>query len=192
MKIYFEETGWAALEEGPRVELTAYVSPKEHSDGYEGYEYDMCGKRHPFEWVNPDEARVFDSSELPEEMLYSFKHGVNEFTVEESKARDYKLTDLKYDKVDRKKIQSTMKGVKLIDGCKTLDDVYDVWVKYIKDAYMPFVFVQKGLAIIGHAEQPMVNGELGFYGMANSLRFYEIMTNEYYKRAGRKEQKIGE
>ena len=186
MKIYFEERARGDFGEGPQVEITAYVSPKAYEEGYEGYEYDMWGKRHSFCWAHPDEARVFDSSELPEEMLYAFKHGVNDFTVEESKAKDYKLTDLKYDKVDRKKIQSTLKGVKLIDGCKTLDDVYEVWEKYIKDAYMPFEFVQKGLAIIGQAERPMVNGELGLYGVENSLMFHQIMTNEYYTRHGAK------
>ena len=186
MKIYFEERGRGYFKGKQQVSIMAYVSPRPHSHGYEGFEYDMWGKRHAFSWAHPDEARVFDSSELPEDMLYSIKHGVNDFTVEESKSKDYKLTDLKYDKVDRKKIQSTMNGVKLIDGCKTLDDVYEVWEKYIKDAYMPFEFVQKGLAIIGQAERPMVNGELGLYGVENSLMFHQIMTNEYYTRHGAK------
>ena len=56
MKVYFEERGWGDFGEGPQVEITAYVSPKAYKEGYEGYEYDMWGKRHSFCWVDPDEA----------------------------------------------------------------------------------------------------------------------------------------
>jgi hypothetical protein len=183
MKVYFEVGGCG----GGEIDITAYVSPKLQDGGYCAYEYDLYGKRHEFSWVEPDTARVYESSELPADMLYSIRHGVNEFRVDISKGDDWQLSDLRYDKVDKKKVQATLKGLRLIDGCKSLDDVYDVWVKYIKDNYMPFDFVQKGLAIIGQAEHPMMNGELGLYGMTNSLMFHEIMTNEYYKRNGRQE-----
>jgi hypothetical protein len=73
------------------------------------------------------------------------------------------LSDLRYDKVDRKKVKWAVKSMKEIDGCKSLSDVYDVWVKYVKDGYLTFGFVQKAFDIIKQEELPMVNGELGLY-----------------------------
>lgn len=178
MKVYFEVRGGG----GGETDITAYVSPKRYSDGYCGYEYDLFGKRHEFTWVDPDDARVYDHSELPADMWYSIRHGQNEFTVDESKEETWQLSDLRYDKVDRKKVRQTMKGLKLIDECKNTGDVYDVWKKYMKDSYLPFEFVQKAFGIMQQCEIPMMNGELGFYGMQNTFLFLELMEKEGQKR----------
>ena len=95
MKVYFEVTGGGGCE----TDITAYVSPKRHSEGYCGYEYDLFGKRHEFAWVDPDEARVYDHSELPADMWYSIRHGQNDFTVDESKEETWQLEDLRYDRL---------------------------------------------------------------------------------------------
>ena len=178
MKVYFEVRGGG----GGETYITAYVSPKRYSYGYCGYEYDLFGKRHEFTWVDPDDARVYDHSELPADMWYSIRHGQNEFTVDESKEETWQLSDLRYDKIDRKKVRQTMKGLKLIDGCKSTGDVYDVWKKYMKDSYLPFEFVQKAFGIMQQCEIPMMNGELGFYGMQNTFLFLELMEKEGQKR----------
>lgn len=182
MKVYFEIRGCG----GGETDITAYVSPKRHSDGYCGYEYDLFGKRYEFTWVDPDDARVYDHSELPADMWYSIRHGANNFTIDESKEETWQLSDLRYDKVDRKKVRQTMKGLKMIGGCKNLSDVYDVWKKYIKDGYLPFEFVQKAFSIMQHGEIPMTNGEIGIYGIQNTFLFLEMMENEGQKRENMK------
>ncbi len=178
MKVYFEVRGSGCGE----VDIMAYVSPKPYQDGYCGYEYDLFGKRNEFTWADPDGSRVYDHKELPADMWYSIRHGENNFTVDESKEETWQLSDLRYNKVDRKKVRQTMKGLKMIDGCKNLSDVYDVWKQYIKDAYLPFDFVKKAFDIIKQDELPMVNGELGLYGMMNTALFLDIMNADERKR----------
>ena len=77
-----------------KIILKAYVEPKEHKGGHCAYIYDMDEKLHEFCWVHPDKARVYDSSELPEEMLYSFTHGINDFRVNISNGETWQLSDL--------------------------------------------------------------------------------------------------
>lgn len=179
MKVYFEVRGGGPGE----TWLMAYVSPKPHSGGYCGFEFDLFGNRQEFTWAHPNESRVYDHKELPADMWYSIRHGKNNFAVDNSKEETWQLSDLRYDKVDRKKVQQAVKSMKEIDECKSLSDVYDVWKQYIKDAYLPFDFVKKAFDIIKQDELPMVNGELGLYGMMNTTLFLDIMNAEERKRA---------
>jgi hypothetical protein len=178
MKVYFEARGGGYGE----TYIKAYVSPKPYSGGYCGYEYDLFGKRHEFTWAYPDESRVYDHKELPADMWYSIRHGNNRFTVEETKKEMWQLSELRYDKVDRKKVQRAVKSIKEIDGCKSLSDVYDVYVKYVKGGYLTFGFVQKAFDIIKQEELPMVNGELGLYGIMNTALFIDLMNAEEERR----------
>lgn len=179
MKVYFEVRGGGCGE----TDIMAYVSPKPYDGGYCGYEYDLFGKRSEFTWADPDGSRVYDHKELPADMWYSIRHGANNFTVDESKEETWQLSDLRYNKVDRKKVRQAVKSMKEIDGCKNLSDVYDVWVKYVKDGYLTFGFVQKAFDIIKQEELPMVNGELGLYGMMNTALFIDLMNAEKERRS---------
>ena len=115
-------------------------------------------------------------------MWYSIRHGHNDFTVDESKEGTWQLADLRYDRVDRKKVRSMLKGLKLIDECKSTGDVYDVWNKYMRDSYLPFEFVQKAFSIMQQDEMPMKNGEIGLYGTLNTFLFLGLMEEEEQKR----------
>ena len=179
MKVYFEVRG------GGRGEtyIMAYVSPKSHGwGGYHGFEFDLFGNRNKFAWAHPKESRVYDHKELPADMWYSIRHGKNTLRVDNSKEETWQLSDLRYDKVDRKKVQRAVKSMKEIDGCKSRSDVYDVWEKYLKDGYLTFGFVQKAFDIIKQEELPMVNGELGLYGIMNTALFYGLMNAEEKRR----------
>jgi hypothetical protein len=184
MKVYFEETG----DNFGEIDIMAYVSPKPCDGGYCGYEYDLFGKRSKFEWADPEGSRVYDHKELPADMWYSIRHGENNFTVDKEKKCTWQLSDLRYDKVDREKVDNAVKSMKMIDECKNLGDVYDVYVKYVKDGYLVFDFVQKAFDIIKQEEIPMVNGELGFYGMMNTALFIDLMNNEEERRAAAPKQ----
>jgi hypothetical protein len=178
MKVYFEVRGGGCGE----TYIMAYVSPKPHCWGYCGFEFDLFGNRQEFTWAHPNESRVYDHKELPADMWYSIRHGKNKFTVDKSKEETWQLSDLRYNKVDRKKVQWAVKSMKEIDGCKSLGNVYDVWVKYVKDGYLTFEFVQKAFDIIKQEELPMVNGELGLYGMMNIALFFDLMNAEEKRR----------
>lgn len=171
MKYYFEETGGG----DGKIEISVYVKPKEEEMGFRAHTFDIYSKLSPFWWADPDNARVYESNELPRDMLYSIKHGTEIFEVPEEKADTWQLSDLEYKKIERKMVGNQRKAIKLLDDCHNAEDIYKVYSKYIEPTgLLTSEFVGRANQILSLPGMPFTS-EIGFAGCMDALRFQSVM-----------------
>ena len=130
MKVYFDPRGFF----GKNIWLNLYIKPKK--DG-SGIQYDALGKEYSFYWANPEKAVITaDHTDLPEDMWYSFCHGVNSFEVPKEKLDDSNwknLNDLIYTKVSKKQVEALEKVNNTIDNITTIEEFKELY-PIIKDS----------------------------------------------------------
>lgn len=162
MKVYFEEDGIGS--EG--ISISIYVKPT--TDGH-GYHYDPNGDLTKFAWVNPEEARVFNSSELPDDLWYSIQHGLEEARVDESKEGKWTFDDLKYNKVNPEEVEAYIEANKRIEDIKTIEEFKDLYPIIKKSNRINRKFIYKLFSFFDDIpDVPLVNGEIG-------IQFFELV-----------------
>jgi len=154
MKVYFETIGGGA----GKISLSVYVNPTK--DGH-GYFYSCDGRKVQFAWTNPQKAVVFDSSELPEELWYSFKHGVHHIEADENKLKDWTWDDLEYHKVEKEQVDALRVVKKKIKDVKTLDDFKELYPTIKKSNVVSHDVMDKLFSFFDIPDVPVRNGEIG-------------------------------
>jgi len=169
MKVYFEASGGElGGDKYTRIFVTAYVSPTK--DGHD-YHFTSKGERSQFSWVHPKDARVFDSKDLPRDLLYSFKHGVWRFDLPGDKADNWTPEDLIYEKVDRKRLAPLRRVQKALTDVKTLEEFWKLYPLIKKCGYISGDMIETLFRLIGIQRTPMYNGELGLAWMQDVEMF---------------------
>ena len=171
--IYLEETGGG----GGYVDVDIYIVLPNGDKAH----YNREGKISRFACTSSG-AKSFQAKELPKDLLFSFRHGVNDLRVDE-KLEGYKWTfdDLKYDKVDKEKWKEEQQNIKaarkLIDTCETIDDVYTLYDKYLRKVHVPYDIIFKAFKIFKYEPDlsSLFNGEIGMFGFEQSIVFFSIM-----------------
>lgn len=146
-------------------------------------DYDEEGKISRFTSARYGE-KSFRAKELPEDLLFSFRHGVNHLLVDE-KLSGHKWTfdDLIYDKVDKEKWEEERQNIKtarkLIKTCETIDDVYTLYDKYLREVPIPYDIIFKAFKIFKYEPDlsDLFNGEIGAFGFEQSIVFFSIMQD---------------
>lgn len=127
-------------------------------------------------------AHSFQANELPKDLLFSFRHGTH--SVEAKwELGDYKwnFDDLEYERIDEEKWNKEQQNIKsareLIDTCKTIDDIYTLYDKYLRNAHTPYDIIFKAFKILQYEPNlsDLFNGEIGKFGFEQSLVFFSIM-----------------
>jgi hypothetical protein len=154
MKVYFEERGYGM----GKVSIKAYVNPTK--DGH-AYSFNSDGKKYIWAWASPSRARVYDHTQLPEDLWFSIKNGSDDMKIPENKRENWDFSDLSYHKIEKEQVKATKYVYRQIKNVKTLDEFKKLY-PYIKKCafYIPEV-VYKLCELCGVGEVPMVNGELG-------------------------------
>lgn len=171
--IYFSETGGGC----GKVSIHAYILQPNGEKAY----YRRYGDKNEFSCTMFSRVS-FKASELPKEMLFSFRHGTHFFYADES-LNGYKwgLMDLEYEVVDKHKLEEEqmcfMKTRNHIDKCKSIGDVYKLYDKYLRDRPIPYDIIFKAFKIIKYEpnDANLFNGEIGIYAFNQSFAFVSIM-----------------
>lgn len=179
MKIYFECKG-----RGPyNKELTkkhfnilVYVKPRNG----EGHKYDSKGNLQSFYWANPRESLSFNEEELPEEMLYSIKHGScnMHLWIDSDKLKDidedkilltYKknktefLSSVEYYKISKEDVENYNK---VLEQVKEINDIEQFKSFYLSNKYVQENLISevmyKLLSLVNVKKSFIINGEIGF------------------------------
>ena len=171
--IYFSETGGGM----GKVSIQAYIIKPNGEKAY----YRNDGNENTFSCTLFDGLKC-DASELPKEMLFSFRHGISNFEVDESlKGYKWKLEDLKYEVIDEdewnKEQQNLKSALAQIDSCKTISDVYDLYDKYLRNRHIPYEVIGKAFKIFKHEPDMtnIFNGEIGAFAFEQTFLFVSIM-----------------
>ena len=178
MKVYFEVTGGGTRKNGYYHHITAFVKPT--GDGH-GHYYGVDGKLIQFAWCNSIKAKCIDSSELPKDLWYSFKHGTEDF-YQLAKEGEYHLenadiciTDLDYEKVSPKQVTMYNKAKKAADDIKNVEELKAFYPQIKELKRVPANFVRKVLSLVNQSPAPVVNGELGIASLYTSLKYSAII-----------------
>lgn len=179
MKVYFEVTGYSGIpKEGNYHDITAYVKPTR--DGYGSY-YSVDGKLKKFAWCDSKRAKCIDSSELPKDLWYSFRHGTNDF-CQPAKKGEYELenadiciADLKYEKVSPKQVAMYKKAKKAADDIKNIEELKAFYPQIKELKWVPGNFVRKVLSLANQMPAPAIKGELGFAHFCTWLRYSTVI-----------------
>lgn len=179
MKVYFEAT-CSTWRDGKEVDVYvhAYVNPTEEDDGYKGYQFNEDGNKYVFYWAEPDEAKVYDSKDLPKDLLYSFRHGVCDFKVPDDKGDNWTPEDLIYTKVDRKRLATLRKVKKALPDVKTLDEFWKLYPLIKQCGYVSIEMVDTLFGLIQLPRTPMYNGELGM-AWAQDVANFQFLCNRF-------------
>ena len=174
MKVYFEKTGYGL----GNIMITAFVSPT--NDGG-GYYYNLEGKKRKFWWCNPEWSEVYDSKDLPKDLLYSFHHGVNNFEVPEDKADSWTPEDLIYTKVEREQCTAFCKVKKALPNVKSLDDFWKLYPDIKKSGFISGEIINKLFELVGIERTPVCNGEIGIAFYQDRMIFKAICDEHFAK-----------
>ena len=179
MKVYFEVTGCGGSpEDGNHHCITAYVKPTR--DGH-GYYYSVDGKLKKFAWCDSKRAKCVDSSELPKDLWYSFRHGTNDFCQPakkgeyELKNADICIADLKYEKASPKQIAMYKKAKKAADDIKSIEELKAFYPQIKGLKWIPGNFVRKVLNLANQKPTPAIKGELGFAHFCTWLSYSAVI-----------------
>lgn len=168
MKVYFEECGSG----DGQIFINVYVNPQE--DG-SGYQYDLTGKRHKFWWADPDEARVFDHTELPKDLLFSIRHGLDEVAVDEDKFENWTFNDLIYKKVDRESVRAYNEFQKMKQNIKTVEDFKNAYPTIKKCGFITDDIMKTLFRVMNIPSTPVQNGEIGIAFMMDRMNYSEAL-----------------
>lgn len=168
MKVYFEEVGGG----DGKVCLRVYVNPQE--DG-SGYQYDLTGRKHKFWWADPDEARVFEHTELPKDLLFSIRHGVDEVEVDEDKFENWTFDDLIYSKVERESVKAYNEFKKMMPNIKTVDDFKAAYPTIKKCGFITEDIVKTLFNVMSIPKTKVHNGEIGIAFMMDRMNYSEAV-----------------
>lgn len=158
MKIYFEQKSWG----GDNIDLDIYIKPFcTDEDKGAGCYYNDDGKLCNFYWVHPKEARVFDTKELPKELLYSFKHGTSQCSVDTKKIDNWTFDDLIYSKVTPKMTRAYNKLMKEIDKITTIEEYHKLYPLVLKGNRINEKIIDTFFKIQKVPNIPVINGEIG-------------------------------
>lgn len=154
MNVYFQQCGYR----GNSIVLQVYVQPRR--DGH-AYHYNADGSESLFAWVNPDIARVFDSSEIPSELWYSIQHGLDYVEIDMEKDISWNLSDLKYDPVKKEEIDAYIKAQTEIDNVGSIEEFKQLYPLIKKGNRASRKMIDKLFSLVGVRTTPPKNGETG-------------------------------
>ena len=179
MKVYFEVTGGGPREAGYYHHITGFVKPT--GDGH-GHFYGVDGKLIQFAWCDSIKAKCVDSSELPKDLWYSFRHGTHHFYQSAKKGtfhlenNDIDISSLEYEKVSPKQVAMYNKAKKAADSINSIEEL-KVFYPQIKGLrYIPGNFVMKVLNLAQQSPTPVINGELGIANFSTFLKYAAIIN----------------
>ncbi len=183
IKVYFEVTGFSgrnfAGNNDPNdwLLIDVYVNPT--GDGH-AYKYNISGSLYQFAWCNHLKAKCVLSSELPEDMWYSIKHGADNFRLPTDgysslKNEDIDIEKLVYDKVDPKEVELYNIAKEAMPNIHTIED-FKAFYPQIKDArIIPREVVEKVIKLAKQAPPSVVNGEIGIANLYASFQYSAII-----------------
>lgn len=179
MKIYFECKGWGPYNKErtkKNFDIQVYVKPKNGK----GHQYDSKGNLQFFYWANPRESLSFNEEELPEEMLYSIKHGSCDMHlwIDSDKLKDidedkilliYKknkaefFSSVEYDRISKEDVENYNK---VLEQVKEINDIEQFKSFYLSNKYVQENLISevmyKLLSLVNAKKSPIINGEIGF------------------------------
>ena len=164
MKVYFEVDGRGY----GKLYLNAYVNPTR--DGH-GYRFDLLGKKHQFAWTHTKEARVFEHTELPEEMWFSISHGSDHFMLDAEKADNWTFSDLVYDKIEKESVDAYMEFNKVEKKIKTVDDFKKIYPTIKKCGFVSCDIIGCLFRVLNVPRTPAYNGEIGIAFMMDEEKY---------------------
>lgn len=130
--------------------INVYVNP---TDDGEGYQYNIEGKLDKFAWCDYTKAKCVLSSDLPDEMWYSIKHGSNDFKYpakegeDDLEKEDIDINQLVYDKIEPKHVRLYNEAKKATKEIHTIEHL-NAFLPKIRDAkYLPIEFVHKAIKL---------------------------------------------
>jgi hypothetical protein len=174
MKVYFQVTGYGSGKNGNCHDITAFVKPTR--DGH-GHYYSVDGKLKKFAWCDSKRAKCVDSSKLPKDLWYSFRHGTWNFSQLAKEGEldlentDIRITDLEYEKVSSKQVAMYKKAKKAADDIKNIEELKAFYPQIKELKWIPGSFVRKVLNLADQKPAPAIKGELGFAHFCTWLRY---------------------
>lgn len=165
MKVYFERTGGGC---GMEI-ISIYVKP--HEDG-SAVNYNKDGSEYRYRFASPEMAALcVDSSELPRDLWFSFRHGMNKANVPWEKRSNFTLDDLIYDKVDREEVKAYVKVMRLLDGVNTIDEFKSLCPLIKRSGSISRKVIRKLFDLCGMTEHIPINGETGLAFLGDYFTF---------------------
>jgi len=169
MKVFFEPTGFSGYD----VILSIFVKPQK--DG-SGYHYSPDGSLHQYWWAIPGQARVFDSKEIPADLWYSIRHGVQKVKVPDDKTDTWTWDDVIYDKIEKEWIRALKKVDREIDNVQTLEDFKKLYPTIKKSHVYSQKVMNKMFQFYGLHDIPVVNGEIGIATYKKSIIYDALLA----------------
>ena len=178
MKVYFEVTGGGPGDDGYYHHIIAFVKPT--GDGH-GHYYAVDGTLIQFAWCNSIKAKCVDSSELPKDLWYSFRHGTQDF-YQLAKKGEYHLenanidiSNLKYEKVDPKQVKMFNKAKKAADTINSIEELKAFYPQIKGLRRIPANFVKRVLYLANQSPALVINGELGIACFYTSIKYSAVI-----------------
>ena len=146
MKVYFEVTGGECKQEIRYHWIKCYVKPYRKGGAYF---YNIEGNLIETRGYNFKDALQVDSSDLPKEMWYSFKHGIHFFKQPTKVSKIYldnneiSISNLLYEKVTPTQVKKYKQAKKVASSIKSLDELNKVVANTIKSKIIPPELMQK-------------------------------------------------
>lgn len=173
MKVYFEIEGERLLNGKRYHSLLCYVEP----DGLGGAKfYNMGEELIGFHWCNVLKAKCVDSSELPEDLWYSIRHGLEHVLLPIEK-EDIDISEFIYEKVDPEQVRMYKKAKEAAEYINSIEELRAFYPQIENLKKVPTEFVRKVFKLAGVLPTKVVNGELGLAMYNDSLKFTYIINH---------------
>ena len=170
MKVYFQITGAGPYGKNKEYchSIQVYIEPT--GDGH-AYKFSNQGEKYMFAWVNTENSLCIDSSELPKDLWFSIKHGVNQVYQVKTKDKNgywendnkehININSLIYEKVNVSQVRAYNKVMKELPNITTIEQYKAIYPLIKKGGRVSSPMIKK-LFELTHCKTPDVyNGEIG-------------------------------
>lgn len=173
--IFCDATGSYGDGKGNWYTLVDIFEYDEEADCGEGFRYSGSGEKYGYYWACPKKEKLVTN--IPDDILYSFKHGSYDFKILESEFKRLnnwieiiKKSDFKYISKGDVQISSIMEGI------ENIGDVRDNWDMIKKYGVSPKV-AMICLEAIGGKIPPIHNGEIGIHALDMMMYFHKYFDH---------------
>jgi len=172
--LLLEETGGGYSNGKLLRSFTLWEMPNRYNG--QGLQYSLDKTSHEFCWADVNKSIKISVKELPKDFLFSFYHGMDDF---DSYSKRNTVTDILGDSNWKEKSinPNDVSSFKKLSRLKlaSIEDVRKNLNLFTKAKYIPNSVVASVIRLAGGKEAVMVNGELGFAMLEDTLTFQSIV-----------------